>query len=213
MRTLVISPSVHYFGSAVVIVSTSNADGSTNLTPISSTWSLEDRYVLGMLRVHRGAENLERNGQAVLNLVGAHQCAAVEAIAPTTGSPEVPEPKRGVYRHEPDKWSLGGFTPEPSDLVAPARVAECPVQLEAELVDTMPMSALMMAYQLRVRRVHAHADASTRGARSADASTRGARSADASTRGARSADRQWAFDTVDMWKSGTRMAGIAVSVK
>jgi hypothetical protein len=37
------------------------------------------------------------------------------------------------YRYEPRKFDVAGLTPEPSDLVAPDRVAECPIQLECRV--------------------------------------------------------------------------------
>ncbi len=35
-----IKPSILYFGTPVVLLSTHNEDGSTNLTPMSSAWTL-----------------------------------------------------------------------------------------------------------------------------------------------------------------------------
>ncbi|WP_443202451.1 hypothetical protein [Saccharopolyspora sp. 5N708] len=43
----------------------------------------------------------------------------------------MPEHKRGTFRFEPDKFGAAGLRPQPSELVRPPRVAECPVQLEA----------------------------------------------------------------------------------
>lgn len=154
--SIVITPSVLYFGTPVVLISTSMPDGATNLTPISSAWALGDRYVLGMGTANQGTQNLVRTGQLVINLPDASLVGAIERIAPTTGAPIVPEGRRDGYRHEPDKWQLAGLTPTPSDLVAPARVAECPVQLEAEVMSTAPVAAGAVAVTTRVVRIHAH---------------------------------------------------------
>ncbi len=153
----IISPSVHYFGTPVVLVSTSNSDGSTNLSPISSAWALEQTYVLGMATAGHGTRNALRTGQLVLNLADARMTRAIERIAPTTGAIEVPEHKRDRYRYEPDKWSVAGLTPVRSDLVLPDRVDECPVQHEAEVVSAVPHAdGSAVVIQARVLRTHAH---------------------------------------------------------
>lgn len=60
--------------------------------------------------------------------------SAVNALARITGTPVVPGGKIGRgYRHVKDKFGIAGLTPEASELVRPARIKECPVQMEAEL--------------------------------------------------------------------------------
>src|SRR5262249_28281684 len=52
----------------------------------------------------------------------------------TTGRNPVPAYKIATgYRYEPQKFAVAGLTPVPSQIVAPPRVAECPVHLEAVL--------------------------------------------------------------------------------
>lgn len=156
-ETTIITPSVHYFGTPVLLLSTTNPDGSTNLSPISSAWALGQTYVLGMGFAGQGTRNALRTGQLVINLPDARLTPAIERIAPTTGAEEVPEHKRDRYRHEPDKWSLAGLTPVTSDLVEPARVDECPVQHEAQVVSTAPHAdGTAVVVQARVLRTHAH---------------------------------------------------------
>jgi flavin reductase (DIM6/NTAB) family NADH-FMN oxidoreductase RutF len=65
------------------------------------------------------------------------------------------------YRHERDKFGVAGLTPLAADSVAPPRVAECPVQLEAVLVGHHPLEAAhpdrrgkLVALEVRVTRVH-----------------------------------------------------------
>lgn len=155
--TVPIRPSVHYFGTPVVLLSTAMPDGRSNLTPISSAWSLGDTYVLGLGAANQGAVNLQRTGEVVLNLPDAALAANVERIAATTGADVVPLHKADRYRTEHDKWALGGFTPRPSELVGPDRVAECPVQIEARLERTVTMNAEgAIAVHVEVARVHAH---------------------------------------------------------
>jgi flavin reductase (DIM6/NTAB) family NADH-FMN oxidoreductase RutF len=62
------------------------------------------------------------------------QC--VNALARTTGTKDVPASKaRRGYRYEKDKFGITGLTPVASDVVQPPRIQECPVQMEAEVVD------------------------------------------------------------------------------
>lgn len=156
MMTTPLQLPVHYFGSAVTILSTTQPDGTTNLTPISSTWSLADRYVLGLATMNQGARNLERTGEVVVNLPDASLVPAIEAMALTTGAADVPAIKHGVYRRERDKWGLSGLTPEAGSLIAPDRVLECPVQIECVLESSLPLTEEMRAYHVRILQVHAH---------------------------------------------------------
>jgi len=130
-----IDPAILYFGTPVVLVSTLNDDGSPNLAPISSAWWLGRSCMLGFgARSHTPA-NLLRSGECVLNLPSVAEVDAVDRLAKTTGSSPVPPHKVAMgYRHERDKFGVSGLTPVASTRVAPPRVGECPVQLEAELV-------------------------------------------------------------------------------
>jgi flavin reductase (DIM6/NTAB) family NADH-FMN oxidoreductase RutF len=60
------------------------------------------------------------------------------------------------YQYEPDKFGTAGLTPEPSDLVKPSRVAECPVQLEAlvEQIHTFSEPSSLSAIEVSIVRVH-----------------------------------------------------------
>lgn len=158
MRTTTITPSVYYFGTPVTLISTLSADGSTNISPISSSWALGDTYALGMSAYGHGAANLRRTRELVINLPDATLTGSIERIAPTTGAPEVPAHKRERFRFEPDKWTLGGFTPLASETVRPARIAQCPVQIEAEVSAITPLDAEgeALVVHAHVRRVHVH---------------------------------------------------------
>jgi flavin reductase (DIM6/NTAB) family NADH-FMN oxidoreductase RutF len=158
-----ISPSILYFGTPVALISTLDAHARVNLSPMSSVWALGDRVVLGMANASQGCENFQRTREAVINLPGPGQCAAVEALAPTTGRCPVPEHKQAMgYRYEGDKFLLAGLTPAASRLVAPPRVAECPLQLEVRLLAAHEASAVdgerpeLMLLEAQVVQVHAH---------------------------------------------------------
>lgn len=157
-----IDPAILYFGTPVVLVSTRNSDGSANLAPISSAWWLGRSCLLGFgARSHTPA-NILREGECVINLPSVAEVDAVNRLAKTTGSDPVPPHKQAMgYRHERDKFAVAGLTPLASDLVAPPRVAECPVHLEAVLVERHPLEdadpfrrGRLVALEMRVERVH-----------------------------------------------------------
>ncbi|WP_168225714.1 flavin reductase family protein [Pseudarthrobacter sp. NIBRBAC000502771] len=153
-----ISPSVHYFGSLVALLTTGNPDGTTNITPISSAWSLGDHYVLGLSSHHQGYRNLIRTKEVVLNLPEDSMAPAIERISMTTGSEPVPAVKAGDYRTAHDKWALAGWDPMPGVEVAPNRIAQCPVHIEAALVNSWCLEDDLHAVQVRVQQVHVRDD-------------------------------------------------------
>lgn len=158
----VIDPAILYFGTPVVLVSSLNADGSPNLAPMSSAWWLGRSCLLGFGARSQTPANIQRTGECVLNLPSVREVAAVDRLARTTGSDPVPPHKVAMgYRHERDKFGVAGLTPVASDLVAPPRVAECPVQLEAALEAVHPLAdrdparrGALVALEVRVLRVH-----------------------------------------------------------
>ena len=156
-----IDPAILYFGTPVVLVSSTNPDGSANLAPMSSAWWLGRSCMLGFgARSHTPA-NIERTGQCVLNLPSVNEVAAVNRLARTTGSNPVPDWKRqNGYRHVHDKFAVAGLTPLASEQVAPPRVAECPIHLEAVLEEVHPVARndphrRLVAMEVRIVRVHA----------------------------------------------------------
>lgn len=151
-----ITPSILYFGTPVVLVSSENADGTFNLAPMSSAWALGQMIVLGLGADGQTARNLRSRGDLVINVPAPAQWEAVERLAPLTGRSPVPERKRGAFRFEPEKFAAAGLRPEPSELVRPPRVAECPLQLEARAADVSDgVGAEFLIVQAAVLRVHA----------------------------------------------------------
>ncbi len=86
----------------------------------------------------------------------------VDRLALTTGSDPVPPHKiEKGYRHVKDKFGQSGFTAITSESVAAQRVAECPVQMEATLVqahalelDNPERQGTLVGLEVCVRRVH-----------------------------------------------------------
>lgn len=131
-----IDPAILYWGTPVVLITASNEDGSPNISPMSSAFWLGDRCILGIASHSQTTINILRTKQCVLNLASDDMTVAVNGLARTTGTEEVPPSKiqRG-YRYVKDKFGIANLTPEPSELVQAPRIKECPVQMEAELVD------------------------------------------------------------------------------
>ena len=128
-------PGILYFGTPVVLISSTNEDGSANLAPMSSAFWLGWRCILGLSAASKTTQNLRRAGECVLSLPSVGEVDAVNRLARTTGSDPVPEVKlRRGYRFESRKFQIAGLTPMASETVAPPRVRECPVQLEAKVV-------------------------------------------------------------------------------
>jgi len=158
-----IDPAILYFGTPVVLIGTANEDDSYNLAPMSSAWWLGWRCMLGLARSSKTTENLIRTRECVLNLPSADLVNSVDRLARTTGSDPVPAGKlwRG-YRHEKHKFEISGLTAAPGSTVSAPRALECPVQLEAKVVnvhgvatDDDVLRGNLVAIEVRITRVHA----------------------------------------------------------
>ena len=155
-------PSILYFGTPVVLVSTVNEDGTYNVAPISSIFWLGWRCVIGISAFSKTTENLLRMREGVLNLPSVDQARQVNALALTTGSNPVPEGKlKKGYRYESDKFGLAGLTAGMAETVSAPRVMECPVQMEVVVEDVHSLAAKddlqkgrILTIELRVQRVH-----------------------------------------------------------
>ncbi|QKG25236.1 flavin reductase family protein [Actinomadura verrucosospora] len=153
---IAIEPSILYFGTPVVLLSTRNEDGTPNLAPMSSAWALGRTVVLGLGAQGQTARNLAARPELVINVPGPEQWRAVERLAPLTGRDPVPAAKADRFRFEPDKFAASGLRATASETVAPPRVAECPLQLEARAVRVEPgASGDFVIAQAEVLRVHA----------------------------------------------------------
>lgn len=151
-----IRPRILYFGTPVVLISTVNDDGTPNLAPISSAWALGYLLVLGLGATGQTARNLAARPELVASFPAAEDWASVERLAPLTGRDPVPPGKPPGCRFEADKFAAAGLTPQESQRVAPPRVAECPLQLEARAVRVdADASGELTVVQAEVLRVHA----------------------------------------------------------
>ncbi|HRD96108.1 MAG TPA: flavin reductase family protein [Rubrivivax sp.] len=157
-----IEPAIHYRGTPVVLISSLNEDGSTNLSPISSAWWLGWSCMLGLDASSKTVENMCRAKACVLNLPSHAMATQVNGLAWTTGSRDLPMHKKLLgYRHEPDRFTRAGLTRAPLAASWPDAVAECPVQLEGEVVQVQPFAATdarlpvaAVAVEVRLLRMH-----------------------------------------------------------
>jgi flavin reductase (DIM6/NTAB) family NADH-FMN oxidoreductase RutF len=160
-----IEPKILYFGTPVALISSFNEDCTTNLAPMSSFWALGWTIMLGLLDETKTAENLARHSECVINLPAPGMWREVEKLAPLTGKNPVPQIKAQQFRFEKDKFEIAGLTPIRSELVRPARAAQCPVHLEARVNKLHRMSGEKLrqlggglAAEVEVVRVHVAAD-------------------------------------------------------
>lgn len=152
-----IEPKILYFGSAVVLISTMNEDGTPNLAPMSSAWWLNRSCMLGLSSKSQTVLNLTREGECVLNLPSIDLIPAIERLTLLTGRNPVPDSKaaRG-YQFEADKFGVSKLTPLPSLAVKAPRVQQCPVHLEAKLVKVHPFEepSSLVALEVHIEKVH-----------------------------------------------------------
>ena len=154
-----IDPTILYFGTPVVLISTINPDGSPNLAPMSSAWWLGWSCMLGLGQMGQTSDNLIRTRECVLNLPSADLVSHVDRLALTTGKDPVPEKKQQWgYRYESDKFGIAGFTPLESESVASPRVLECPVHMEGIVHDIRPFGKNVNANVFEVHITKLHVD-------------------------------------------------------
>lgn len=153
-----IEPKILYFGTPVVLISTLNEDGTANLAPMSSAWALGWTVMLGLGTTGQTMANLRRSGECVLNFPSDAMWPAVDRLGPLTGRNPPPEHVTAYGgRFERHKFEAAGLTPAPSLRVAPPRVQECPLQMEALVRSIHPLADedTTAAVEVRVVRVHA----------------------------------------------------------
>src|SRR5579884_3618961 len=91
---LSIAPKILYFGTPVALISSVNEDGSPNLAPISSFWTLGWTMTLGLLKETKTYQNFQKQADCVVNLPTPELWKQVERLAPLTGQNPVPEKKK-----------------------------------------------------------------------------------------------------------------------
>ena len=157
-----LNPKMLYFGTPVVLVSSLNSDGSTNIAPMSSAWWVGRTAMLGLSVNSQTVRNLQERPEVVLNLVDASMVDAVDRLALLTGRPDVPEYKRARgYTYQPDKYRAAGLTPVSFDRGSPTGVAESLIQMQGRVQairDIDEEDSGLRALEVRV--LHTHVDES-----------------------------------------------------
>ncbi|MEB4783977.1 flavin reductase family protein [Paenibacillus jamilae] len=156
-----INPSILYYGTPVILLNTLNEDGTTNISPISSSWALGDCVVLGIGTGGKALENMERHPECVINVPGPSMWENVERLAPFTGKNPVPaEKEKNGFSYQKDKHEISGLAAIESNRVKPTRIRECPIQIEAKvkemrIPDHSPYFAIVETQAIQV---HVHQD-------------------------------------------------------
>jgi flavin reductase (DIM6/NTAB) family NADH-FMN oxidoreductase RutF len=153
---LVIRPTVLYVGTPVMLLGSTNGDGTANLAAASSYWALGQVLVIGLEDGGKTIDNVTERPHLTVNFPGPELWPAVESIADTTGASPVPADKAHRYHYVADKFSLAGLTATPADLVSPPLVAECKLQLETEVRRITKGLGEYSIVEAEVVRVHAH---------------------------------------------------------
>ncbi|MFS0559236.1 flavin reductase family protein [Terribacillus sp. 179-K 1B1 HS] len=132
-----INPKILYYGNPVVLLTTVNEDGTTNISPISSSWALDHFLVIGLGTDGKAYENLKRRGECVLNVPSPDLWRHVEKLATCTGKEMIP-PGKAAYGcvYVKDKFREAGLTRKISSVVSADAVAECPLQIEGKVRHT-----------------------------------------------------------------------------
>jgi flavin reductase (DIM6/NTAB) family NADH-FMN oxidoreductase RutF len=129
-----LNPKMLYFGTPVVLVSSLNPDGTTNIAPMSSAWWVGKTAMLGLSVHSQTVRNLEQRPACVLNLADAGMVDAIDRIALLTGRPDVPQYKQARgYTYAADKFATAGLSAEWRGEGLPAAVAESQVQMAGEV--------------------------------------------------------------------------------
>lgn len=118
--------------------------------------------MLGFGAENKTPQNILRTGQCVVNLPDETMAHHVNNLATTTGieNPSTSKVARG-YRYVKDKWFCADLSSQASQFVRPARIRECPVQMECELAASHPLmqdspdrAGFLLTIELRVLCVH-----------------------------------------------------------
>lgn len=133
-------PAILYFGTPVVLISSTNENGTINIAPMSSIFWLGWRCVIGMSRSSKTVENLINTKECVLNLPSVNEVNAVDRLALTTGVKNVSLGKKEKgYTYVPNKFEIAGLTPMDSEVLSIPGILECPVSLEAIVKEIHPI--------------------------------------------------------------------------
>lgn len=155
MNHITINPKMLYYGFPVVLLTTSDIDGVTNISPISSSWCLGEYIVIGVGVDGKAYENMRIVPEVVLNVASNDLMSKVEKIAKLTGKQPVPTSKVEMgYSFSGDKFIDGGFTRQKSISVKPDRIKECKLQIEG-FIENITHRDWLAIIELKIKSIHA----------------------------------------------------------
>jgi flavin reductase (DIM6/NTAB) family NADH-FMN oxidoreductase RutF len=139
-----LSPAIEVpFGTSVAIVTTIDAHGDVTLEIVRGSWSLRAHVVLAVRAASPSARNLAERGELVINLPDATMHETVRLLASSDSSAS----------------AASTLPRNVSEQVAPPRLADCPIQMEALVTTTLaPDSAGFIVVVAHVVVLHAHGD-------------------------------------------------------
>ncbi|BFU60280.1 MULTISPECIES: flavin reductase family protein [Rodentibacter] len=136
-----------YYGTSIFLLSTIDKEGNTNISPLSSSFSLLDNIVIGIYKQSKGFANLLETPEAVINFLP-------ETLAPTLDKIE-----KLSGHHIQNKFEIAGLTPQTSTLVKPLRILESPLQAEVSVAKISDLSDSGFALiEFKIKTVHANED-------------------------------------------------------
>ena len=116
----IIDPAILYWASAVIIVSTTNLDRTTNLAPMSLAWWLGQRGILGLAAQSQTIIDLQQTKQCVINLPCNTMLPQINALAKMSGTQNLPVFKTAAgYHYIKDNFRVAQLTPLASEMVEP----------------------------------------------------------------------------------------------
>lgn len=133
MSHITINPQTLYYGFPVILLTTVDAVGKSNISPISSSWSLGNKLVIGIGSGGKAYDNIKAVPEVVLNIASTDLMQNVEKIAKYTSKYLTDKNRDMGYSFSDDKFSIGAFTKQKSVKVKPYRIRESKLQLEARV--------------------------------------------------------------------------------
>lgn len=128
-----------YYGFPVTLLATQSIDGTDNISPISSSWTLNNHVVLGVSLEGQAYQNMLTTKEATINIADSKIWSNIERIARTTGKSHIDRNKKMMgYQYCSDKFQLGGFSKIPSATVKTAAIRECPIRIEVIIENIAP---------------------------------------------------------------------------
>ncbi len=146
-----------YYGFPVALLSTYDpASEETNITPVSSAWSLGQEMVIGIGLGGKCIQNLAQEKLFIASLPTPEIWESVERIADTTGHSDMPDWKKQMgYRHCANKFAEAGFTPVSYKKFKAAAISECPIHVLLS-VSNISLRSSFAIVEAHIEQIYVH---------------------------------------------------------